>query len=217
MESGNTGMTTRDIIIQGCEELFYEKGYKETKFLLISEKTGKPKSLINYYFPVKADLVKVLIKRLIEQVAELVDDNVEEDDVVKQLVFNHIFYKAINCDRPTGTFISEVIARDERVLNLGDVLELFYYPIVETEDLDEVHNFGKKLFIYGSVMELVKNYFAGMIDMTWEEVIVEINRLNLSMNGVPTTCIQKYLETAKVAADSLDYSEIILLNVKRDG
>ncbi|WKY44701.1 TetR/AcrR family transcriptional regulator [Eubacteriaceae bacterium ES2] len=216
MESEKTGLATRELIIQGCEELFYEKGYKETKFSSISGKTGKPKSLINYYFPVKADLVKELVKRLIEQIADLVDEHVEDDAIIKQLVFNHVFYQVINRDQQTGTFIAEVISRDERVLKLGDLFELFYYPLVETEGLDEAHIFGRKVFIYGCALELLKNYFMGIDRMDWQAIIVEINRLNLIMIGIPTVDINKYLDQSMDTVNRVDYSEIRLLNVKKD-
>ncbi|MDK2937807.1 MAG: hypothetical protein PWP62_2815 [Eubacteriaceae bacterium] len=216
MESEKTGLSTRDVIIQGCEELFYEKGYKETKFSLLSEKTGKPKSLINYYFPVKADLVKELVNRLMEQIADLIDEHVEDNPIIKQLVFNHVFYQVANRDQQTGTFIAEVLSRDERVLKLGDFFELFYYPLVETEGLDEAHNFGRKVFIYGCALELLKNYFMGIDRMNWQEIIVEINRLNLIMIGIPTIEMDKYLDASMDAVNQIDYSELRLLNVKKD-
>ncbi|MDI3536144.1 MAG: hypothetical protein PWP30_626 [Eubacteriaceae bacterium] len=216
MESEKTGLATRDLIIQGCEELFYEKGYKETKFSLLSEKTGKPKSLINYYFPVKADLVKELVNRLIEQIADLVDEHVEDEPVIRQLVFNHIFYQVINIDQQTGTFIAEVLSRDERVLKLGDFFELFYYPLVETEKLDEAHTFGRKVFIYGCALELLKNYFMGINRLNWDGLIVEINRLNLIMIGISTVDINGYLDAGRQAADRIDFSELRLLRAKKD-
>ena len=56
MKNNISGIKTKEIIIQACQDLFYEKGYANTSFGDIKELTGIFSSVIVYHFRSKENL-----------------------------------------------------------------------------------------------------------------------------------------------------------------
>jgi len=65
--------------------LFRTVGYDETSFTDIANATGLKRSLIQYYFPKKENLIKIYINKALDVAAELVEANPFVTDPIKKL------------------------------------------------------------------------------------------------------------------------------------
>jgi len=77
---------TRTRILDAAERLFADRGFDATPTAMIAERAGVPKGLLFYYFPVKADLLRALVRERLELGPVDIVTLVEPDDPARSLL-----------------------------------------------------------------------------------------------------------------------------------
>jgi AcrR family transcriptional regulator len=97
-------------ILAASQHLFIEKGYKKVTYKEIANQVGISKSLLQYHFPQKSQLLE-----------ELMNDNFDSwiktipvsDLYTKLTVFLLMFFHFISCNSQVDKFMSEIIDNNE--------------------------------------------------------------------------------------------------------
>ena len=90
--------------------LFRDAGYNETSFTDIAKASGAKRSLVQYYFPKKENLLNLYITKALDLAAEMVEDNPFVTDPIKKLhLVGYLEYMAVYQDHQTGKLIKDIL------------------------------------------------------------------------------------------------------------
>lgn len=79
MAQYETGIQTRNQILEACRSLFYEKGFDATTYVDIAKRAGVNQGSIHYHYASKENLLKIILDETISKNNSIVDDYAAED------------------------------------------------------------------------------------------------------------------------------------------
>ena len=118
---GTKGDSNRQRIIEAADDLFYTRGYNQTSFRDISDKTGIPRGNFYYYFKTKDDILGAVVDsrltRLRDAIEQCESSTSDPEASLKAFVSNIIDKeKTLQFGCSIGTMSSE-LAKDEETLH----------------------------------------------------------------------------------------------------
>jgi AcrR family transcriptional regulator len=117
----------RDAIVKTAQEMFLESGYDKVKIKDIAAACGISTSLLQYYFPKRADIAVACFydfiigcnKFVTSQVRELPDYPFDDADLVCLDAFYHLFYRILHADNDRLLRLYTVVLYDAELLKGG--------------------------------------------------------------------------------------------------
>lgn len=106
--------STREIVVEAADKLFYEKGFENTTFAHIAKEVGISRGNFYYHFKTKDDILNAVVELRYENTKKMLNSwNMEGDDPLARikcfihiLVTNRSEIKSYGC--PVGTLSSEL-------------------------------------------------------------------------------------------------------------
>lgn len=127
-----TAPSTRDLIVEKADALFYEGGYEATSFAAIAAAVGISRGNFYHHFRTKDDILEAVITRRMAQTRAMLDgwqaDGADPRDrilsFIRMLIANRARIMAFGC--PVGTLCSELAKLDHDAQGrAADILGLF--------------------------------------------------------------------------------------------
>jgi AcrR family transcriptional regulator len=117
----------RDAIVKTAQKMFLKSGYDKVKIKDIAAACGISSSLLQYYFPKRADIAVACFYDFImrcnsfvaSQVRELPGYPFEDSDLVCLDAFYHLFYQILHADNDKALRLYTVVLYDTELLKNG--------------------------------------------------------------------------------------------------
>jgi len=167
---------TQAKIIAASKEEYAINGYSSTSFQAIAERSGTSKSLINYYFPKKQDILITALGIHIEEIADYVASLKRYDSLMRYFLVRAIYYESYRADELWKEFDSDIQERTEKEINTyRNYFFLFEdiaaeFPINLTKD----ELFVKSIAIYGLSRQLIASYQRDELSVSYRQVIEQM-------------------------------------------
>jgi TetR/AcrR family transcriptional repressor of nem operon len=116
---GNKGENNRQRIVTAADQLFYKRGYNQTSFRDISDKTGIPRGNFYYYFKTKEDILSAVVDARVNAFEEMMGacDSSSSDPRERLLCFTNMLSDSesniLQAGCPIGTLSSELAKDDD--------------------------------------------------------------------------------------------------------
>lgn len=124
-----SGKTTRDLIIESADQLFYQRGYEHTSFSDIADAVQISRGNFYYHFKSKDEILHAVIKVRLANTQRMLDQWEREGEhpadrirsFIHILIMNRVKIKRYGC--PVGTLCTELAKLDHAAQ--GEANELF--------------------------------------------------------------------------------------------
>ncbi len=156
--------------------LFRASGYNETSFTDIANASGAKRSLVQYYFPKKENLIYIYINKALDLASEMVEGNPFVTDPIKKLhLIGYLEYMALYKDNQADHLIKDILQdRDNTQMAIDRVVE---WSIRYLGSEDEAYNrqLAEALtYAVGGGCELIYRYVVkGEVDQHSPKEIAE--------------------------------------------
>lgn len=213
MSNYKNGNKTRIKILEASKKLFYENGYKNTRIEMIGKSIDKPKSLVNYHFHKKSDILVVIIRDFQQRIYDYILSSLDCKHLIKYFVYNKAYYHLLNYDSKTSKFSQEVLNTNDRTIDTYKNFQTIFRDIVKYMKLENITNDNiilKEISFFGSNRELMNNYYKGTLDMTLDDVINLININSCKLLGIPNIKINECNIKSDEMYNSLDFFNLKL-------
>jgi AcrR family transcriptional regulator len=204
------GLTTKEKILVAARKFFYKYGYANTKINMITIETGISRTLINYHFSSKEELLIQVMKDYLDEIYTFVDEHVTDDPLMKYCVFYDLYYANWVSDDKMKTFLIEVLERDNRVLATYMNFDIIYRGILKQfrSPLNDRERLLKEVAIFGANREFILNYTKGVITIPYDQFLENIIRNGCILLGIKNITINDYLKKYAVVSKNLDSSHL---------
>ncbi|MFZ7121591.1 MAG: TetR/AcrR family transcriptional regulator [Eubacteriaceae bacterium] len=213
MSNYKNGNKTRIKILEASKKLFYENGYKNTRIEMIGKSIDKPKSLVNYHFHKKSDILVVIMQDFQQKIYDYVLSSLDCKHLIKYFVCNKAYYHLLNYDSKTTKFSQEVLNTTDRTIDTYKNFQRVFRDLIKYMKLDNITNDNlilKEISFLGSNRELMNNYYKGTLDMTLDDVINLININSCKLFGISNIKINEYSIKSDEMYNSLDFFNLKL-------
>ncbi|MFZ7131876.1 MAG: TetR/AcrR family transcriptional regulator [Eubacteriales bacterium] len=213
MSNYKNGYKTKTKILEISKQLFYENGYKNTRIEMIANAIEKPKSLVNYHFHKKSDILMVIIKDFQQNIYDYVLSALNCEYLIKYFICNKAYYHLLNYDTKTAQFSQEVLNTNDQTLDMYKNFQTFFRDIIQYMKFDNITNNTlvlKEISLFGSNREIMNNYYKGNLNMTLDNVIDLININSCKLLGIPNIKINECNIQSDVMYNSLDFLNLKL-------
>lgn len=204
------GDSTKDTIKNVSRKFFYEHGYSNTKIQMITKDTGISRTLINYHFSSKEDILVSVMKDFLDEVYQFVDRKIPDDPLMKYFVFFDLYYKKWTSDRNMSAFLLEVLNRDNRVLQTYMNFDVIYRGLVKQFKLriDDRQLLLKEIAIFGANKEFLSNYLRGVMTVDYDILLENLISNGCKILGIPNIVINDYIQRYSAICDDLNHEHL---------
>ena len=164
---------TQAKIIAASKEEYALNGYSSTSFQAIAERSGTSKSLINYYFPKKQDILITALGIHLEEISDYVSGLKRYDSLMRLFLVRAIYYESFMADEVWIKFDNDIQERAEKDINTYKNHFFLYKELADEFPLiyDEETLFHKTISIYGLTRQLIMSYQKGEIETSFRKLI----------------------------------------------
>ncbi len=165
---------TMEVVIESCKKLFYEKGYKNTRFVDILKDSNVNTGLMYYHFKKKSNLAGHVYAQFLEKnklfVQRMIGDTY--DIQICTAVEIRILWHLINTDERFKRFIYEASLDRVIVEHFREMGEEFYrfhnieYGLNISDEMLKIINISN----LGSESEIIVSYIEGYLQLSGQEV-----------------------------------------------
>jgi AcrR family transcriptional regulator len=167
---------TQAKIIAASKEEYAINGYSSTSFQAIAERSGTSKSLINYYFPKKQDILLTALGIHLEEIADYVQGLKKYDSLMRFFLVRAVYFKSFQADPLWMEFDNDIQERTEKDLNTYKN-HFFMFENIAAEfpvNLSKDELFVRSVAIYGLTRQLVSSYQRGELSISFEKMIEQM-------------------------------------------
>lgn len=186
---------TQQKILSAAKKIYRRVGYTGSTFQMIAELSNTSKSLINYYYPKKQDILVDIMSRYLDTIHDYIASLEKYDTLMTFLLTKTLFIKSLLSDRETSDFYADVNTRTDR--DLGPYLNYHYiYEAINKEfdlGISEEAMMIKCITIFGSTNELLMNYRRKTISLDENQIIELILRDTCSLLQLNNFTVHKYM------------------------
>ncbi|MCL1913136.1 MAG: TetR/AcrR family transcriptional regulator [Eubacteriaceae bacterium] len=205
---------TQAKIIAASKEEYALNGYSSTSFQAIAERSGTSKSLINYYFPKKQDILVTALGIHLEEISDYVSSLKKYDSLMRFFLVRVIYYQSFREDKTWVEFDDDIQERTEKDLNTYRN----HFPLFESiaeefpVNLDKDELFVRSIAIYGLTRQLVASFLRGELDITYEQMIEQMLWDTSCMLQLNNYTVYNYMGRIWEEYESLERKEFLFFN-----
>lgn len=203
---------TQQLIIDSAKDVYKKIGYRGSTFQMIVDKSGVSRSLINYYFPKKQDVLVAFLGSYLDNIVDTVSERYPDDSILVYMLSIALYNKNMLKDESARKFNNDVIYRTDK--DAGPYLnyDALFKDIVKEYNIDitEKDLYLKEIAIFGAMTEISINYVKGRIDMTFEKMCETITSNALSLLKVPYFIINGKLDRLWPEFEKFSDKEFVL-------
>lgn len=167
---------TQSKIVNAAKEEYRLNGYSNTSFQSIAQRSDTSKSLINYYFPKKQDILVMSLAVYTEEIYSYVSAMNQYDALMRSFLARTIYFKSLQSYADWRAFENDIHENAQFDISLHKNI-LFEYEAIHSE-FELYYNtdvlFQKSLSSYGITRQLYGAYNAGKLQLTYDELIERI-------------------------------------------
>ncbi|MFA0815345.1 MAG: TetR/AcrR family transcriptional regulator [Anaerofustis sp.] len=164
---------TQQKILKAAKEVYYEVGYSGSTFQMIAERSDTSRSLINYYYPKKQDILVCLLGNFLDSIHDYVRQLNRYDSLMTFMLTYTIYTMSMFVSEQTRNFNLDVLHRSDRDLGPYKNYTALYVDIVKefNINLSEEDLLYKEIAIFGASTELLINYYNNNISVSEEKLL----------------------------------------------
>ncbi len=202
---------TQQLILDAAKEVYKKIGYRGSTFQMLVDRSGISRSLINYYFPKKQDVLVAFLGRHLDLVVDTVSERYPHDSIMTYMLSISLYNDSLLKTESTRKFQADVLYRTDR--DTGPYLNydfLFREIIKEYNiDINEKDLYLKEVAIFGAMAEILTNYIKGRLEITFEKMCDTLASNALSLLKIPYFIINEkqsllWEEFAKFSENDFD-------------
>ncbi len=205
---------TEEKILDTAKYIYKKLGYTSSSFQMIVERSGISRSLINYYYPKKQDVLVTILGRHLDTMIEYVEAQKDYNAILVYMLSTALYTKSMFVTEETRRFHMDVILRTDRKVGPYKNYDKLYRDIVTqyNVDMSEDELYLKEIAIFGAKSELFANYEKGSIPYPLHEVhkMVMINTLTLLK--IPYIVINENIKIFEEEYKELSKKEFLLFD-----
>lgn len=200
------GIQTRNHLYQTTKQLFYTRGYENTKIKDIVEIADTPIGLFTYYFKTKDNIVHEIYTEYFKKINDLLTESKIdglENSILRHAALNSIYYEHILGDENNRRFYYEILKKGSNYRVASDFIRDTYHGyIADYQLVISESEFDNCLAIdFGGRREYFLNYFEKPLDDSFDEIVFLVNGILPRMLGIDqhaiTTLLYKGIKLAK--------------------
>lgn len=210
------GIQTRNHLYQTAKQLFYTRGYENTKIKDIVETADTPIGLFTYYFKTKDNIVSEIYSEYYKQVDtylnELKIDGLE-NSILRHAVLSRIYFDRILNNDNNRRFYYEILKKGSNYRIASDFIRNTYHRYIEEYHLViSKKEFDNLIFIdFGGRREYFMNYFEKPLNDSVDEMILLLNGILPRMLGIDQHSVTTLLFRGIQIAKTIDSNPIHFL------
>lgn len=188
-------------ILEAAKEVYYEVGYSGATFQMIAKKSNTSRSVINYYYPKKQDILVNLLGNFLDSIHDYIKYLDKYNSLMTFMLTYTIYTKSMFVSEEAIKFHVDVLHRSDRDLGPYKNYNALYVDIISefNINLSEKDLLYKEISIFGASSELLINYQNGNISVSAERIIEMIlrdicNLLQLNSFAINNTLEQLWNE-----------------------
>ena len=164
---------TQQHILQAAKEVYYEVGYNKSTFQMIAERSGTSRSLINYYYPKKQDILVSLLGSFLDSIHNYVKSLKKYNSLMTFMLTYTVYIMSMFVSETTRNFYVDVLYRNDRDLAPYKNYNALYVDIIKEYNinLSEEDLLYKEIAIFGATTEMMLNYCNGHIAVSMQKII----------------------------------------------
>ena len=205
MMKNKTAVTKRDIIIEAAKNVFIRHGYNKATVLMIAEKAGTTRSLVNYYFPKKSDILVTMMGNYMNSINEYVLENTDDDSLMVYMMTHSVYILGMLRTPRSRAFQKDLSLRPDRDLGPYRNYRNMHSGIIEQFDLSYTEDelILKEAAVFGMHTELILSWLNNVIDVSKEKLIETILVNACLMFGVHEFIVKQYIKRLWTELDKL--------------
>ena len=204
--------TKRDVIIEAAKSVFIRHGYNKSTVQMIAEKAGTTRSLVNYYFPKKSDILVTMMGNYMNSINEYVLEYTDEDPLMVYMITHCIYILGMLRTPRSRAFQKDLSLRPDRDLGPYNNYRNMHSGIIELFELKytEEELILKEAAIFGMHTELTLSWLNNVIDVSKEKLIETILINVCQIFGIHEFIVRQYIKRLWAEIDKLgDISHLV--------
>lgn len=187
---------TQEEILDAAKYIYQKVGYRGSTFQMLVDRSGISRSLINYYFPKKQDVLVTLLGNHLDRITDYVSDNCEGDSIMTYMLSLVIYNYSTQKDEQTLAFHTDVLFRTDRKTSPYKNYDILYQEIIKEYNIDitEEDFYLKEIAIFGAMSELMSNYMKNNLTIDFKKLNEQIIINTLSLLKIPFFVINSKLD-----------------------
>jgi AcrR family transcriptional regulator len=205
---------TQAKIIAASKEEYAVSGYSSTSFQAIAERSGTSKSLINYYFPKKQDILITALGIHLEEISDYVASLKRYDSLMRFFLVRAIYYESFRSDSLWMNFDNDIQERTEKDINTYKN-HLFLFEDIASEfplNLTNDELFVKSIAIYGLTRQLIAAFQRAEIKVSFREMIEQMLWDTANLLQLNNYTVHNYIKRLWDEYDSLERKEFLFFS-----
>lgn len=201
-------------ILQEAKKIYYDVGYTSATFQQIAKKSGTSRSLINYYYPKKQDILIDILHIYLQNIFTYLAERQTYSALMMYMLSFTIFLKSMFVSEKTIAFHVDVLQRNDRDLSPYQNYHLLFGNIANEYDLELTQEqlFYKEISIFGATSEIILSYMNGNLNIDEDTLIETTLRHTCDLLRVKNRDINDALDNLWVEYDKLDKKIFYLFN-----
>ena len=181
---------------------------------MIVKRSGISRSLINYYFPKKQDILVTFLGNYLDSIIEFVKEQGDYNAILVYMLSTSLYAKEMFKTEKTRRFHLDVMLRTDREVGPYKNYEELYKNILleYNVDMNDAELFLKEIAIFGAQIELIGSIAKGKLKLPAEQVQNEVMINSLTLLKIPYVVIHKNLDKFEAEYAKLSKTEFPLFD-----
>ena len=205
---------TQQKILTAAKKVYCRVGYSSSTFQMIAEESGTSRSLINYYYPKKQDILVDVLGRHLDSIHEYVLGLGRYNELMTYMLTNTLFVKSMLKTEETTRFYCDMLKRNDRDLSPYRNYNKLYIAIITAHNINmtEEDLLYKEISIFGASTELSFNYINHTITITEKELLEYLMHDVCNLLQISNFVIDRYLKDLWIEYEKLDKKDFPLFD-----
>ena len=204
---------TQEEILDAAKYIYQKIGYRGSTFQMLVDRSGISRSLINYYFPKKQDVLVTFLGNHLDKITEYVTEQYCGDSIMIYMLSTTLYNQSMIKDERTHNFQMDVLFRTDKENGPYKNYDLLYKNIVleYNVDITEDELYLKEIAIFGANAELLLTYLRTSFEISFKTCVEQTIINTLLLLKIPYFIINTKLnefwkEYDKITSQDIEFN-----------